>query len=42
MPNPLLWPVTKNVGKRILKDAFFPKALNQNEDLVVNEMIKSD
>ena len=42
MPNPLLWPIAKNVGKQIAKNVIFPKPLNQNEDLVVNEMVKSD
>ncbi len=38
MPNPLLWPIAKNVGKQIAKNVIFPKSLNKNEDLVVDEM----
>ena len=38
MPNQLLWPIAKNVGKQIAKNVIFPKSLNKNEDLVVDEM----
>lgn len=38
MSNPLIWPVTRKVGVQLLKQAVFPKNLNEHEDLVVKEM----
>ena len=34
MPNPLLWPVVRQLAKQ----AAMPKTLNKHEDLVVKEM----